>query len=164
MTVSGIPGALNLRLVIPGPPQPQQRVRATKRGAHAGVYEPAESRSWKGGAKVVMQAAVWRATHGEGQPWPETTALAVSILAVFALPASAHKKRPVPRAWHLKANADADNLAKAVLDAGNGVLWHDDRLLARVEVEKVIGAQGEAPRVEVSVRALPEAPEVRGVV
>jgi Holliday junction resolvase RusA-like endonuclease len=153
------PGPRALRVVISGPPQAQQRVKATIRGAHAGVYEPGKSRSWKGSAKVVMQAAVYRATGGEAPIWAADVPLVVSLLAVFACPASDHRKRePMPRRWCTKANADVDNLAKAVLDAGNGVCWHDDRQVVELIARKVIGAQGEAPRVEVEVSALDTVP------
>lgn len=155
LSAAASPETLVLRVVIPGPPQPQQRVKATIRGAHAGVYEPKQSRSWKGQAQVHMQAAVYARTGRDVPPWPIELPLAVHIIAVFACPASDCKKRvPTPRRWHTKANADADNLAKCVLDAGNGALFFDDRQVARLTVEKRIGAQGEAPRVEVQVAAI----------
>lgn len=141
-----------LSVIIPGPPQPQQRVKATMRGKHAGVYEPQASRSWKGTAQVLMLEA---ARAGE-MTWGGDDPLSVSIVAVFACPTTAHRKRPVPRRWHTKAQGDADNIAKAVLDAGNGVLWNDDRQVAVLHVCKVIAAQGEAPYVLVTVRRAPE--------
>ncbi len=46
---------------------------------------------------------------------------------------------------------DLDNLAKAVLDAIKGYVFHDDAQVARLLVER---APGERERVTVSVRAL----------
>lgn len=42
-----------------------------------------------------------------------------------------------------KAGYDLDNLLKTVLDAGNGVLWADDKLVHVADVSKAIGV-GEA--------------------
>lgn len=148
-----IVGVDRIVAVIPGAPQAQQRMRATKRGDHAGVYEPEESRSWKGSAKVVMQAAVFRATGDEraAPPWDVDIPLHVEIVAIFECPRSEYRKRdPRPRRWALNSK-DVDNIAKAVLDAGNGVLWLDDRQVSVLRVGKVIGSQGEAPAVMVRV-------------
>ena len=40
------------------------------------------------------------------------------------------------------------------MDSGNGLLWDDDAQIARLVVDKVVGAQGEAPYVELTVRQL----------
>jgi Holliday junction resolvase RusA-like endonuclease len=93
-------------------------------------------------------------------PQPLEGALAVSILAVFFCPASDYRKRhPQPRRWHTKATGDTDNIAKAVLDAGNSTLWLDDRQVAVLHVAKMIAAQGEPPFVEIEVRQLEEEPK-----
>ena len=46
---------------------------------------------------------------------------------------------------------DCDNLAKAVLDAGNGVLWSDDAQVVKLQVMKLRAALGEEPCVVVRV-------------
>ena len=46
---------------------------------------------------------------------------------------------------------DVDNVAKAILDALTGVIFHDDSQVERLHVEKVLG---ERPRVKVRVRPL----------
>jgi Holliday junction resolvase RusA-like endonuclease len=117
--------------------------------------DPTRSRSWKATAQAHALDAVQRATGVTAPPFPADAPLEVLVLALFPCPSGDHRKRePRPRRWHTKAQGDADNLAKAVLDAGNGVLWLDDRQVARLVVEKMIGAQGEAPRVELVVRPL----------
>lgn len=56
----------------------------------------------------------------------------ISAVLVFVFPGRArmnHTKRP-----------DIDNLAKLVLDAGNGVLWEDDSQVCHLDVRKVYGS------------------------
>lgn len=169
VTVSGTRSNLALCVRIAGPPQPQQRHRSARRKGKGGnvyvaSFEPPASASWKGVAKVVMQTAVRVATGSEAPPWPADAPLEVHVLAVFPLGAAGHLKRGVrARGWHLKHQGDADNIAKAALDAGNGVLWLDDRQVVRLVVEKVVAAQDEAPRVEVRVAQTRLAPERAGL-
>lgn len=144
---------MKLTITIPGKPQPQQRMKATIRGQHASVYEPAESRNWKATAQQHMADALRKA--GDTQPWDCT--VRVEIIAVFPLPASDVRKKPTPRRWHTKANGDCDNIAKAVLDAGNSVLWRDDASVVELIVRKYIAAQSESPRVEVRVTPIVDA-------
>lgn len=47
--------------------------------------------------------------------------------------------------------ADIDNLAKAVMDALNGVLWEDDSQVWGLWTQKLYAADGERPRVVVRV-------------
>lgn len=142
-----------LTIIIPGKPQPQQRMKATIRGQHASVYEPTESRNWKATAQQHMADALRKA--GDTHPWDCT--MRVEIVAVFPLPAGEHRKKPTPRRWHTKANGDCDNLAKAVLDAGNAVLWRDDASVVELIVRKYVAAQGELPRVVVRVTPIVDA-------
>jgi len=133
-----------IRVVIPGEPHAQKRHRTRVIGKHAQAYDHPDSRSWKGAAQVHMLVAM------DGRP-PLSGPLRLVIYAFFALPKSKHRKRvPVREAWSVK-NKDADNLAKAVMDAGNGVLWGDDRQVCNLHVTKRTAAQGEAARMLVSV-------------
>ena len=139
---------MSLTITIPGEPVAQGRPRAfrTKAG-HLRTYDPTKSRNWKAEARAVMVAA---------KPDPAAILFpdgpcTVDVLAVFTCPKSAYRKHPVPRQPHAK-RPDADNVTKAVLDAGKGVLWRDDTQVARLVVEKWVGAQGEAPFVRVEVR------------
>lgn len=146
-----------VRITIPGEPVAQGRGRVGRWKAKDGregvtVRDPAKSRSWKGVAQVHMRDAV-----GVGHPldeshWlPHTGPVRLSILAVFSCPKSDHRKRdPRPRRRACGSRNDVDNIAKAVMDAGNGILWLDDGQIAELYVEKWIGAQGEAPAVYVT--------------
>lgn len=142
------PGIVTIR--ISGEPVAQGRPRAfvTPKG-FVRTYDPAKSRNWKAAARDTMAQAL----TGGAILYPEGPC-AVHVLAVFSCPPSQFRKRdPWPRRPHAK-RPDSENVAKAVLDAGTGILWSDDSQVARLVVEKVIGAQGEAPYVEVRVGPL----------
>lgn len=143
-----------LLVTIPGLPVAQGRPKACIRGGHAAVYDPAKSRSWKGMAQVHMQQAAseivapWRTpVYAAGLP------LRVTIEAVWPQPIGAPKREHGLRRMRT-SKPDADNVGKAVLDAGNGVLWADDSQVAVLVVLKVTGCRGEAPRVEVRVEVI----------
>lgn len=140
-----------VHVVIPGPPVAQGRGRAVPTPKGIRVMDPKKSRSWKGVAQVHMREAMKEI--GERQ---FIGPMEVRIVAVFPCPKTDHRKRtPRQRRRHTKANADADNLAKAVLDAANCVLFEDDRQVCDLRVEKWIAAQNEAPFVAITARELP---------
>lgn len=141
-------------LAIPGEPQAQGRGRATMIAGRARIYDPKSSREWKGAAAWAMRQAMGGADLFEGP-------LSVEIVAVFTCPKGDYRKSPAPCRWHAK-KPDPDNLAKAVLDAGKGVIWRDDSQICRLTVTKLIGAQGAPPLVEVKVDSV-TGPPVLGV-
>jgi Holliday junction resolvase RusA-like endonuclease len=130
-----LPTTRSSRIVvtIPGDPVAQGRGRAVRFGASVRIIDPAKSRSWKGAAQVHMLAA--RQAAGVYSPFDE--ALFVTVVATWARPKS-HPKKDPPE-WRT-SRPDADNIGKAVLDAGNGTLWQDDSSVVRLVVEKRYGA------------------------
>lgn len=133
---------------IPGEPVAQGRprfVRATGR-----AFDPPKSHEWKGHAAYFMRAAC-------PEPFPPEVPLHVEVTAVWRCPVSEHRKRePRLLRWRPKG-ADADNILKAVLDAGTGVLWIDDAQVAKATVRKLTAEQGHVGHVRVVVSTLEEA-------
>lgn len=147
-----------LRIRVPIEPQGQGRPRGFiikskfSGKVHLKMHDPAKSRGYK---NVVLmyyrQACSARLLREPVYKGP----VSVEILAVFECPPSKHRKRrPAPRSWHTK-KPDLDNVVKALLDAGKGVLWEDDSQVCRSISEKVIAAQGEQPFAEILVKPLP---------
>jgi Holliday junction resolvase RusA-like endonuclease len=113
------------------------------------VYADPTSQKWKAYAQNVIQIAL-REAEMVSPLFGVDDAVRVSILAVFECPRSLHRKRrPRLRQWKTSGfqRQDVDNVAKAVLDAANGVLWVDDRQVVQLQISKLIGAQGEPPAV-----------------
>ena len=110
------------------------------------AYDPAKSRNWKAEARACM-----RKTQPEYQPagyqlpFPAGVAVSVRVDAVFSRPKGTYSKRS-PKGREAKlTRPDTENVVKAVLDAGTGVLWHDDSQVWQIIAEKHVGAQDEAP-------------------
>lgn len=140
------------RLILPGEPHAQGRPRTAVLGGHARIYDPAESRRWKADAQHAMRLQLREL--GLPTPLVPTGPVSLAVLAVFTCPKTDHRKRePRPRRWHTK-KPDADNVVKALKDAARGVLYLDDSQVVEVHVLKIIGAQGEAPRITVLVTAV----------
>lgn len=146
-----------LRVWIPGKPLAQGRARATAVSGHVRLYDPKPSREWKAGAGLRMHQAAVAAKLLAGSARVLHRFCSVDILAIWPLPKGEHRaKSPPPRRWYNRRGGDADNVAKAVLDAGNGILWEDDAHVVDLRVRTVLGGQGEEPGVEVLVRPMIE--------
>jgi Holliday junction resolvase RusA-like endonuclease len=137
-----------LYVTIPGEPIAQGRGRAVRVGAGVRVVDPKRSRNWKATAQAHMREAMGT------NPVPDGP-VRVEIDAVWPPQGPPRKRHPRPEAWRPKS-PDADNVAKAVLDAGNGVLWLDDRQVVDLRIMKTHAAQGAPPRVVVRVMKLKE--------
>ena len=123
---------------VAGIPKGQPRVKAAIRKgcAHAVVYDPGTADAWK--MAVALSARFVRPTLQITAP------VALGITFYMPRPLSHYKAGNVARG--LKDNAptyhtakpDADNLAKAVMDAltNLGGIWHDDAQVAQLTVEK----------------------------
>lgn len=136
-----------IQLLVPGEPiaQPRQR-HGLVRG---------QIRNWTPAKHPVnvFKAALrlcWQQSAGVGIEGP----VRLTIEAVFSRPKSlVWKKRPMPRVPHTK-KPDAENVAKAVLDALNGLAYQDDSQVCELRVCKWIAAGGEAPYTRVVIEAL----------
>ena len=114
---------------VPGVPQGKGRPRVTRNG----TFTPKKTRDYE---KKVRDCYIAQG----GQMFPADTPLFASITAIFPIPSSLSKKR---RALfngkrHCK-KPDADNVAKAILDALNGVAYRDDSAVSSLIVGKSYG-------------------------
>lgn len=121
-----------------GTPQGKARPRFTKDGH---VYTPKKTVEYQG----LIAARYWKALAESGDRLTEeakTADIRIIIEAVFAVPKSdSRQTRADKLAGKVKPRVkpDADNIAKAVLDALNGFAYYDDAQVTRLEVNKVYG-------------------------
>jgi Holliday junction resolvase RusA-like endonuclease len=130
-----------------GDPKAQPRPRATRRGNHAGVYNPPTADVWK--------AAVVDAGRKHCPAMPLTGPLRVNLRFYFARPARLNRKKDPPDRVHHTAKPDLDNLAKAVLDAMTAAGWFcDDAQVCASELTKYYHAKGDSPGCVVMVQGI----------
>ena len=142
------PASALLRVEIPGEPVAQGRGRAIPTPAGIRVMDPPRARAWKGVAQVwMLQARLHAGIHA-----PFARPLAVTVEAYWPRPQAL---RGDGRPWRT-SRPDADNVAKAALDAGNGVLWLDDGQVVVLTVRKQYAGREEPPRVVVLVEDVGE--------
>lgn len=132
---------MNVSFTIPGAPQGKERPRFNRNTGR--TYTPAKTRDYE---KLVEWAYKCEA-HGVRFTGP----ISANIVAVY----------PVPHSWSKRQQAkatsgqqlplvkpDLDNVAKAVLDALNGLAYRDD---AQVTFLSICKRYGERPCVVVSL-------------
>lgn len=127
-----------ITISVVGPPQGKGRARSfVKPGGHIGHYTPTATRDYE----AMIRAAAKR-EMGNKSPW--TQPVRMTMRAIFPIPASwsARKKNSalVGDIWPAK-KPDLDNILKAWKDALNGVVYTDDALVVRAEIEKRYGPQ-----------------------
>lgn len=125
--------------------QPQARLRHAK----GSLFDPTAAH--KIALKYLLTSEI-RTKHEQTKDlplFPSSQALDVRILVVQGrtqkrphISVSARKYPDLPR-W------DVDNVAKTILDAGNGILWADDRQIAKLSIEKAYGPE-DRTHIEVS--------------
>ena len=129
------------QLVLLGNPIPKGRPRFTRSGI---AYTPPKTRAYE---KRIATAA--QARMGKNSPF--AGALRVDVIAYIPLPSSMRKKDKIAALSFKLLPAkkpDIDNLAKAALDALNGIVWYDDSQICQLSIQKVYAASG---RLEIKV-------------
>lgn len=136
-----------IKVTIYGEPIPQARPRFTRNGH---TYEPERSRNYKQLARLWLTQRLKKETAWK----PLETALCVDITFWLSIPISWSKKRRMDAINGVTRptarNGDIDNLIKAVLDAGNGLLWADDTFITDIVAHKRY--TGDVARTEITVK------------
>lgn len=143
----------SIQFTVPAVPVAQPRPRATVLNGHARVYGAKKSHP------VHDFKATCRLAAQEAYSGPVLDgALQVHVMLVMPRPSSkVWKTRPMPREPHTK-KPDAENVAKAVLDALTGTCWRDDSQVFWLVVTKEIAAGEEQPHVEVWINEYDRVP------
>ena len=138
-----------IEFFVPGTPVGKGRPRAARRGAGVVMFTPEKTAGYE--ALVAATAAAALACDALAHQLLDGPLEAVLEMR-FPAPASwskAKRARALAGAeWHT-SKPDADNVAKAILDACNGVVFRDD---AQVVVLIATKAFSEEPGVRVVIR------------
>ena len=133
-----------MRFTVPGKPQGKQRPRATRRGQ---IYTPGETVVYEAWIRQCAKTAMDGAE-------PLAGPLSVSLTVCMPIPQSWSKKKRKQAAQGIllpMVKPDASNVAKAVEDAMEGVVYSDDKAICKLSVTKVYSGM---PKVEVVVEEL----------
>ena len=132
---------MEIKFTVPGVPVGKGRPRFTRTGH---TYTPEKTAAYEEKVRLCWKAQTGSVFSG-GIP------LKASIIAYFHIPKSASKKKAAAMegTFHT-SRPDADNVAKAILDALNGHAYPDD---SAVQIDRCwkVYTNG-APRVEVEIR------------
>lgn len=138
---------MNFSLTIGGAPIPKGRPKFTAHGGFAKAYTPKKTRDYE----QEVARCVKEAMELQSVPAPFEGAVRVRIDAYFPIPKSASKKDRdamdnsiIP----MVGRKDVDNIAKAILDAMNGIAYTDDGQVIDLRVTKAYSA---FPRVGIEV-------------
>ena len=127
-----------LRFTVLGRPRPLERPRVERTTLPSGklvhrTRTPGKSMAYR--ELVQLYANTARAAMPAATRWPYQSPYPVALsLRIF---------------WEDESHGDGDNVFKALADAGNGILWEDDKLI--VEGHFWSAVDRKAPRVEVLV-------------
>lgn len=119
-------------IVIPGEPVGKGRPRVGKRGKHIVMFTPEKTKSYE---EMVKSEA--SATMGAINPFSGPVAMSMELY--LGVPASYPKgKRAKCLSGEIRPTKkpDIDNVAKAICDAFNGIVWLDDVQVVELLVSK----------------------------
>ena len=135
--------------VVYGEPMTKGRPRFSRKTGT--TYTPAKTVEYENLIKLSYKNAC-----PDDELFDGDTPLYVKISAYVSIPSSASKKKRqemLDGKIRPTKKPDVDNIVKTIMDAGNGVIWHDDKSVVEVIVCKWYS---DNPRVEVCVDRVEE--------
>ena len=140
---------MEIKFTVPGTPRGKQRPRVCRINGRSITYTPRQTAEYESQIKsMYFKVANFK--------FERYVPLEVAILALFAPPKNASKK---VRALMLGGEIlptkrpDGDNVIKVVLDALNGVAFHDDGQICKIYFEKMYA---ETPGIRVLIKNIVE--------
>lgn len=137
---------MKFRFTVPGEPVGKGRPRVVRRGGFTQTYTPEKTASYENLVKLEFQR--------QGGRMLKDGPVRLSIMAWYGIPKSASKRKQQAMIGGLirpTKKPDADNCAKVIADALNGLAWRDDSQVVSLHVEKMFG---EEPMVSVMMEEM----------
>jgi len=139
---------MSFHISIPGQPVGKGRPRVVRNQGKVRAYTPKKTEDWTAYAVTLL-------LNNRQPEWPHTVPVSVAILAIGKRPKRLMRKKDPEHCIWRPTKPDADNVAKAVLDAlvKAGVI-RDDVQVCLLSVRSLYAEKDGSPSVEVSVRVL----------
>ena len=128
-----------LFMTIPMEPKPKLRPRFRVYRNKVFTHTPIETKTFE------HRIAAYYLEKAEGFKFDKGVPLSVTLRFGLPVPKSFTKKKcrqiETGELWHT-VKPDCDNLTKSILDALNGVAWHDDAQIVNLSVHKGYSIDG----------------------
>lgn len=137
---------MEAKFVIHGEPQGKGRPRFSTVAGHVKTRTPDQTVVYENQIKTEFISQCGQ------MKFPDDAMLDVRVLAYFAIPKSASKKKRAAMLAHKirpTKKPDFDNIAKVVCDSLNGIAYRDDAQIVDAMARKFYS---ETPRVVVTIR------------
>lgn len=135
-----------LHFTVPGEPRGKGRPRFSSRGGFVRSYTDAKTRTYE--ELVTRQASL---AYADCDPLPSPMSVRIICHAGIPVSWSKRKQQAALQGTVIPGKPDLDNVAKAVLDAMNKVIYLDDAQVIRLVIEKKYSLE---PRLEVYVNEI----------
>lgn len=138
---------MEIKFTVPGPPKGKQRPRVCRINGQSVAYTPRQTIEYE---KLVRASY----TGVSKMFFDKNIPLEISIIALFSVPQSISKrlKNSMLKGDILPTKKpDSDNIIKIILDALNGICYHDDSQICRIYFEK---KYSEIPKVEITIKEI----------
>ena len=136
---------MQIMFTVNGEPVAKGRPRFAKRGNYVQTYTPVKTKSYEDEVRLLATKAKGSGSTLEGS-------VSVFIYISFSVPQSYSKRKREAclsgETKHTK-KPDLDNVAKAIIDGMNGIIFKDDSQIINLHVTKVYAEVG---KVEVLIR------------
>jgi Holliday junction resolvase RusA-like endonuclease len=136
---------MQIMFTVYGEPVAKGRPRFAKRGNYVQTYTPVKTKSYEDEVRLLATKAKGSGSTLEGS-------VSVFIYISFSVPQSYSKRKREAclsgETKHTK-KPDLDNVAKAIIDGMNGIIFKDDSQIINLNVTKVYAEVG---KVEILVR------------
>jgi Holliday junction resolvase RusA-like endonuclease len=130
---------MEIKFIVIGEPFGKKRPRARVIGGHAAIHnDPANERY----ELKVINAFQQVYPDNEYPIFPKGAYVGAVIKATYTIPKAYSKKQTMMAKLGLvkpTKKPDLDNIAKTILDALNGFVYHDDAQVVSLKIEKVYG-------------------------
>lgn len=139
-----------VNIFVPGPVMGKMRARTVRNGNFTRTFTPQKNVIYENFVKEIF-------LDSGGERFPDETPLEMIITAYFEVPRSYSKKKTAAalknEMWPVK-KPDADNIAKIICDALNGIAYRDDTQIISLKVLKIYD-KGSGVQVNIKELELP---------